>query len=80
MSDENKIFQEAPMYVGDEGLYAALIGTLCCLMDPMVDELDAYEITKQILDVTETLDYQTLELIVARVKMAARHEKELVWN
>jgi hypothetical protein len=75
------IFDDAPMYNGDEGLYAALIGTLCGLMDPMVDELDAYEIAKKVLDQTDALDYPTLELIVGQIKMSAvKHEAEVTWN
>ena len=80
MSDERKVFEDAPLYTGDEGLYAALIGTLAGLMDPMVDELDAYEIAKEVLDATDALDYEILELIVARIKMATVPEDAKTWN
>jgi hypothetical protein len=81
VSDEKKVFDEAPIYTGDEALWAALIGTLCGLMDPMVDELDAYEIAKDVMEHVDALDYPTLELIVGRIKMAATvHEAEVMWN
>lgn len=77
----SKVFNDSPLYVGDEGLFAALIGTLCTLMDPMVDELDAYEIAKELLDMSDTLDYPLLEMIVGRIKLASvKHEQEIVWN
>lgn len=79
MSD-SKIFTDAPLYTGDEGLYAALIGTLAGLMDPNVDELDAYEIAKEVLEATDQLDYEILELIIARIKMATVPEDAKTWN
>jgi hypothetical protein len=75
------ILTDMPLYISDSEEVAALIASVCELMDPLVDPVEAAAIAEDMLLGVHAMDFPLLGSIVASINMVARRgNDEVVWN